>query len=124
LRRPKLDSQNQAWQNASFRGYADYMQTAEFRGGLRELNQKARKRRVCIMCSEAVWWRCHRRLVADAELARNIPVKHIMTQKIAKPHELTEFAVVKRTRGKAPAIKYPLDGRKLPTEAGQDKIMS
>jgi len=59
------------------------------------------------MCSEAVWWRCHRRMIADAEVARGIPVKHLMSDKVAKRHELTEFAVVKKSRGRTPVITYP-----------------
>ena len=59
------------------------------------------------MCSEAVWWRCHRRMIADAEVARGIPVKHVMSEKVAKRHEVTEFAVVKKRRGWTPVITYP-----------------
>jgi uncharacterized protein (DUF488 family) len=84
------------------------MQTDGFERGLAQLDERRRKRRVCIMCSEAVWWRCHRRMIADAMVARGIPVRHIMTMTSAKPHELTAFAVVKR-RGRrgAPLITYP-----------------
>jgi len=60
-----------------------------------------------VMCSEAVWWRCHRRMIADAETARGIPVKHIMSATVAKAHEMTEFAVVRKGRGKAPVVTYP-----------------
>jgi uncharacterized protein (DUF488 family) len=107
LRHAKKDSPNTGWRNASFRGYADYMQTEDFEKGLAELNQQRKKRRVCIMCSEAVWWRCHRRMIADAETARGIPVKHVMSRTVAKPHELTEFAVVRKRRGREPVISYP-----------------
>src|SRR5665213_1314394 len=96
------DSVNTGWQNSRFRAYADYMQTDEFQEGLEELNQLRKKRRVCVMCSEAVWWRCHRRMIADAEVARGIPVKHMMSQKVATRHELTEFAVVKKKNGRTP----------------------
>jgi uncharacterized protein (DUF488 family) len=103
----KKDSMNEGWQNASFRGYADYMQTPEFQAGLDELNRRRRQRRVCIMCSEAVWWRCHRRMIADAETARGIPVKHIMGEDKITVHELTAFAVVKKRKGQPPVITYP-----------------
>lgn len=109
LRHARKDSPNGGWQNASFRGYADYMQTPAFQEGLRVLNARRKARRVSVMCSEAVWWRCHRRMIADAEIARGIPVKHIMSPTTATPHELTEFAVVTRPRGRAgpPVITYP-----------------
>jgi len=97
---------NCGWQNARFRAYADYMQTLAFAAGLEELNSLRKQKRVCVMCSEAVWWRCHRRMIADAEVARRIPVRHIMSQSIAKPHELTEFAVVNRRR-RPPIVTYP-----------------
>ena len=107
LRHSNKGSANTGWRNASFRGYADYMQAEEFERGLKQLNDLRKKRRACIMCSEAVWWRCHRRMIADAEVARGIPVKHIMSESVAKPHDLTEFAVVKKRRGRVPMIWYP-----------------
>lgn len=107
LRHAKKDSINTAWRNASFRGYADYMQTPEFEKGLVELNKERRKRRVCIMCSEAVWWRCHRRMIADVEVARGIPVKHVMSLTKASLHEMTEFARVKKRRGRLAQVSYP-----------------
>jgi uncharacterized protein (DUF488 family) len=75
--------------------------------GLQELNDRRKKRRVCVMCSEAVWWRCHRRMIADAEVIRGIPVKHVMSETTATRHLLTEFAVVKKQRGRVPVITYP-----------------
>jgi uncharacterized protein (DUF488 family) len=107
FRSAKKDSVNLGWRNVRFRGYADYMQTPAFEDGLKELNERRKKRRVCAMCSEAVWWRCHRRMIADAETARGIPVKHLMTDRTATPHELTAFAVVKKRKGHAPIIIYP-----------------
>lgn len=107
LRHARKDSPNTGWRNASFRGYADYMQTEAFAGGLEKLNALRKKRRVCIVCSEAVWWRCHRRMIADAEVARGIPVKHVMSASVAKPHEMTEFAVIRKKRGRVPEICYP-----------------
>jgi uncharacterized protein (DUF488 family) len=106
LRRAKKDSVNTGWRNDSFRGFADYMQTAEFQQGLRELNELRRAKRTCIMCSEAVWWRCHRRMIADA-LVGSIPVKHIMSVSTAKRHELTSFAKVRKKQGRPPIIMYP-----------------
>jgi uncharacterized protein (DUF488 family) len=112
LRRPRRDSVNTGWRNARFRAYADSMQSTEFEAGLRELNERRRKWRVCVMCSEALWWRCHRRMIADAEVARGIPVKHIMSATSATQHELTAFAVVRKRRGRAggPVITYPEAG--------------
>ena len=107
FRHARKDSANTGWQNSRFRAYADYMQTKEFEEGLKELNQRRKKRRVCVMCSEAVWWRCHRRMIADAEVARGIPVKHLMSQKVATRHELTEFAVVEKRKRRTPIITYP-----------------
>jgi uncharacterized protein (DUF488 family) len=107
FRHPRKDSVNTGWTNPRFRAYADYMQTAEFEEGLATLNQRRKKRRVCVMCSEAVWWRCHRRMIADAEVARGIPVKHVMSATVAKVHEMTQFAVVRKKRGRAPRITYP-----------------
>ena len=78
LRRPRADSHNSAWNNLSFRGYADYLATEAFADGLMELAMLAGGLRTAIMCAEAVWWRCHRRIVADYLLAEGVLVKHIM----------------------------------------------
>ncbi|MGC9261484.1 MAG: DUF488 family protein [Phycisphaerae bacterium] len=107
LRYSKKGSINTGWRNASFRGYADYMQTKDFEKGLKDLNRRRRKHRICVMCSEAVWWRCHRRMIADAEIARGIPVRHIMTEKSAVPHQLTVFARLDRKYTHSPVITYP-----------------
>jgi len=107
FRHSSKDSVNTGWQNSRFRAYADYMQTKEFEEGLKELNQRRKKQRVCVMCSEAVWWRCHRRMIADAEVARGVPVKHVMSRKVAKPHELTAFAAVEKRKGRTPVVTYP-----------------
>jgi uncharacterized protein (DUF488 family) len=85
-------SLNTAWRNASFRGYADYVQTAEFARGLEELLELAAAGPVALMCAEAVPWRCHRSLVADALLARGIVVQEIQGIHRATPHRLTPFA--------------------------------
>jgi uncharacterized protein (DUF488 family) len=115
LRKPRKDSRNGAWRHEGFRGYADYMETASFRDALadlisladadgperpgRHLERRADllgppDTRVAIMCAEAVWWRCHRQLTADALLARGIEVRHITSTAAAAAHKLTEFARV------------------------------
>ena len=94
LRKPRPDSINTAWQHPGFRGYADYMQTAAFAGGVEALLQFSAARRATVMCAEAVWWRCHRRLLADALLVRDVAVWHILPSGPAKPHHLSEFARV------------------------------
>jgi len=102
LRRTTKDSVNGEWKNASFRGYADYMQTDAFEAGLAELLALGAQKPIAIMCAEAVPWRCHRSLVGDALLVRGVEVLDIMTAKSAKPHKLTSFARVEGTR-----ITYP-----------------
>ena len=94
LRHPRKDSINTGWKNASFRGYADYMQTPQFDESLRELMVLADARPTAIMCAEAVPWSCHRSLIADALLARGIPVEHIMSKTSRKPHAFTPFAKI------------------------------
>jgi uncharacterized protein (DUF488 family) len=98
LRRPRPDSINTGWRNTSFRGYADYMQTTEFEANLNVLVELANKEPVAIMCAEAVPWRCHRSLVADALLARGIEVREIASATQARPHRLTPWAQVTGTR--------------------------
>jgi len=92
LRKPRPDSENTAWRTEGFRGYADYMQTGAFREALQTLEQFAQQATTAVMCAEAVWWQCHRRLLADALLVRGVPVRHILSLGEAKPHELSEFA--------------------------------
>jgi len=94
LRHPSKDSVNIGWQNLSFRGFADYMATDEFQEGLQELKEFAEKKTVAIMCAEAVPWRCHRSLIADALTTEGWQVLHIQSKKTAKPHELTPFLKV------------------------------
>ncbi len=93
-RQPLPDSENAVWKNASFRGYADYMETAEFQDGLRELVALASGRQVAIMCAEAVWWRCHRSMVSDALVAHGWQVRHIMSDGSMRPHRYTAPAQV------------------------------
>ena len=102
LRRAKPDSVNTGWNNSSFRGFADYMQTPEFAAGLARLEKLAQTKRCAIMCAEAVPWRCHRSLLADALTVRGHVVEHIMTPTRRNLHKLTPFA---RVRGKK--ITYP-----------------
>jgi len=108
LRRTNKNSINTGWRNASFRGYADYMQTAEFFAGLKELNNLIKKNnKVVIMCAEAVPWRCHRSLIADAELVRHISVAEIISKASIRAHTLTAFAVVNRKK-RPIQIYYPI----------------
>jgi uncharacterized protein (DUF488 family) len=96
LRHAKADSPNSVWENASFRGYADYMETDEFRGAVENLLKLAKQESVAIMCSEAVWWRCHRSMIADELVAVGFDVKHIKNEKEPRPHTLRSFAHVDR----------------------------
>ena len=93
-RRASDDSPNGAWRNASFRGYADYALTEQFAEGLEELRRLAGARPTAMMCSEALWWRCHRRLVADRLVATGDEVLHIGSSGRTAPHALAPFAVV------------------------------
>jgi uncharacterized protein (DUF488 family) len=92
-RKPKPDSRNTAWRNASFRGYADYMETEEFHKGVeRLLDVAAGTGPTAIMCAEAVWWRCHRSLISDYLKARGIDVMHILDANKTEPHPFTSAA--------------------------------
>lgn len=95
MRKTRKDSINTAWRNANFRGYADYMQTAEFKNALDKLNDLLNQyHKIAIMCAEAVPWRCHRSLIADAEVAHKIQALHIIHHGEVNPHQLTDFARV------------------------------
>ncbi|MDE2230606.1 MAG: DUF488 domain-containing protein [Candidatus Omnitrophica bacterium] len=94
LRHPQKGSVNQGWKNASFRGYADYMQTQEFEVNLQELIAQAGESIVAIMCAEAVPWRCHRSLIADALLVRGVMVVDIMGPGRAVDHKINPMARV------------------------------
>lgn len=107
LRHAKRDSINVGWRNASFRGYADYMQTPEFEQGLEELIQLARQEQIAVMCAEAVPWRCHRSLIADALLVRGIRTEDIMSSTRCQIHTLTPFAKVRGTTITYPAQVLP-----------------
>ena len=92
-RKPKPDSRNTAWRNASFRGYADYMETEQFQKGIeRLLDVAAEEAPTAIMCAEAVWWRCHRSLIADYLKARGVEVLHVLAANKVEPHPYTSAA--------------------------------
>lgn len=116
LRHARKDSVNTGWENASFRGFADYMQTPEFETALKKLTEE--KERVAIMCAEAVPWRCHRSLVADALTARGIPVEHIMSASKASPHSMTKFARVDGVRVTYPGSQETFWPQMNPDEPG------
>lgn len=109
LRHTVANSPNLGWKNASFRGYADYMQTPEFEKNLEDLIQLAKKERISLMCAEAVPWRCHRSLIADALLIRGIYTEDIMSLTSRQVHKLTPFAKINGVK-----ITYPpeMTGRK------------
>jgi uncharacterized protein (DUF488 family) len=102
LRRRQPDSPNTGWRNASFRGYADYMRTPEFAASLEDLLDRAGGERVALMCAEAVPWRCHRSLIADALVARGVAVEHVLGASRTEPHTLRPWARVDGTR-----VTYP-----------------
>jgi uncharacterized protein (DUF488 family) len=104
LRHAMRDSPNEGWRNASFRGYADYMQTPEFAQSLEELIRLANQEQIALMCAEAVPWRCHRSLIADALLVRGIRTEDIMSATRRQFHTLTPFAKVRGT-----TITYPTE---------------
>ena len=102
LRYPRPDSRNTGWRDASFRGFADYMQTPTFAAALDTLLQQAESPRVAVMCAEAVPWRCHRSLIADALSVRGIPVEHLLSVTQRHAHRLTPWAQVDGIR-----LRYP-----------------
>jgi uncharacterized protein (DUF488 family) len=105
FRKTTPDSPNGGWRNLSFRGYADYMQSAAFAEQLDALTALTREATVALMCAEAVPWRCHRSLIADALLVRGFDVREIASETKTTPHKLTPFARVDGT-----AIRYPALG--------------
>ncbi len=96
LRHSKKDSTNLGWENLSFRGFADYMATPQFANGISRLEKIATKRKTVIMCAEAVPWRCHRSLVADALAKEKWTVFHIMSKKTANKHKRTPFLRIRK----------------------------
>ncbi len=113
-RRTRKDSTNTGWRHPSFRGYADFMQTKEFSDGLEELRGVARRGPVALLCAEAVRWRCHRTLIADALFARGVIVQHIESATRVKPHEPTPFA---RFHGTEVGYPPPTEDRDEPAPA-------
>jgi uncharacterized protein (DUF488 family) len=108
-RRPAADSPNPGWKVEGFRGYADHMASGEFTAGVDRLQAIARERPTAILCAEALWWRCHRRLLADALVVRGWDVLHVGPDGTATAHELTSFAAVDGTR-----LTYPSAQASLP----------
>jgi len=109
LRHPRRDSVNTGWRNESFRGYADYMQTPEFERCLEKLIDLARQPYLAIMCAEAVPWRCHRSLIADALTVRGVLAEHISTATRRRPHALTPWARVDGLHVTYPSESLPLN---------------
>ena len=105
LRHPRRESVNAGWRNKSFRGYADHMQTATFKRSFERCLELASAERVALMCAEAVPWRCHRSLIADALVARGINAIEITSPSRVRPHALTPFAQVDGTD-----VTYPAAG--------------
>ena len=101
-RNPGPGSPNAGWQVGQFRGYADHMESEEFTGALGRLRELAASKRTAVMCAEAQWWRCHRRLLSDALLVRGHEVVHIGARGETQTHELTDFAVADGER-----LSYP-----------------
>jgi uncharacterized protein (DUF488 family) len=101
LRKPRPDSANSAWRNEAFRGYADHMLTPEFQAAVDALLEFGRHRKVAVMCAEALWWQCHRMLLSDTLVAREVEVQHIMSARggsALQPHRLTPFARIRPDR--------------------------
>ena len=111
LRHAKHNSINAGWRNASFRGYADYMQTAEFEKQIEELIRLAKEHRIALMCAEAVPWRCHRSLIGDALTVHGIRTEDIMSLKLRRLHTLTPFAHVRGS-----TVTYPTENSSPPTK--------
>jgi len=130
LRHPRLDSTNLGWRNAGFRGYADYMQTQEFAEAVERLLQMCGEKRCAVMCAEAVPWRCHRSLLADALVARGIAVEHILGASRRDAHHLTPFAKIENgtvtyPKAEGAKVKVPkVEGksRRKAAAAGQAEL--
>ncbi len=114
FRRPLPESPNGGWEHPAFRGYADHMRTREFEAALSRLEAGAAERRTCVMCAEAQWWRCHRRLIADALVIRGWSVLHLGLSAEPAPHELSSFAVVESDH----TLAYPPRQGQLPVPPG------
>lgn len=119
LRHSAADSINTGWRNKSFRGYADYMQTRDFQMAIHELIALATRKRVAVMCAEAVPWRCHRSLIADALLIRGFPVEEIQSRRRTRPHLLTPWARVEGVHITYPEVAAPTNQQELPAGLGR-----
>ena len=108
LRKPLKNSINAGWENEGFRGYADYMQTPQFETALNRLIELSKKKVIAVMCAEAFYAKCHRKLLSDALLVRALEVIHIISEKQTVPHELTPFAKVEGHQ-----ITYPAEQSQL-----------
>lgn len=117
FRRGEKRVSKNAWENKSFQAYAGYMETADFDAGIDVLKSLGAQKKVAIMCSEAVWWRCHRRMIADALVAQGWDVLHIMSRSAPSHHQLTNIARVEDGRVTYPEIPgaVPAQGPKKPT---------
>ena len=114
-RKPRPDSPNTAWRHESFRGYADYMESHEFRQEIEKLQVFARQKRCALMCAEAVWWQCHRALISDWLKAAGLEVLHILSENKVEPHPFTSAAQIidgrlsyRATRADATHAELPL----------------
>jgi uncharacterized protein (DUF488 family) len=116
LRHSTRGSSNTGWRNASFRGFADYMQTPEFENGLEKVLELVGGKSLALMCAEALPWRCHRSLIADALLARGVRAEHIMSATSRRAHTLTPFAKVRGT-----CVTYP--GPEVPTKLTNHTVL-
>lgn len=115
FRRPRPDSPNTGWEHSAFRGYADHMASEEFRSTLERVQARGQEHATCLMCAEAQWWRCHRRLIADALVVRGWRVLHLGLHATAVEHELTPFAVL----GEDHTLTYPPLQAELEMEGDQ-----
>jgi uncharacterized protein (DUF488 family) len=118
FRRPEKESANTAWSSRAFRGFADYMQTAEFAEAVGRIIERAESDTVVLMCAEGNPYRCHRRLIADALVVRGIRVVHIATRRSGTPHTLTAFARVKGRR-----ITYPAPESERPADDVEQSML-
>ena len=117
-RRPVTASANNGWHNAQFQGYADHLATPEFAAGLNQQEPRARYQPVAVMCAEAQWWRCHRRLLSDALVVRGWRVLHLNSRGTHDEHTLTDFAVVEGTELSYPAADQGKNSRRTDAYQG------
>jgi uncharacterized protein (DUF488 family) len=108
-REPRAETPNTGWDSAAFQGYADHMDSDDFARGVERLLELAEERATAVMCAEALWWRCHRRLLADALVVRGLKVRHIAADGRLSEHRLTPFAIVEGMRLRYPPAQQSLD---------------